>query len=236
MEYKLKGFTLIELLIVVAIIAILAAIAVPNFLEAQTRAKVSRTKADMRTIVTGLESYRIDHNTVPFMNISARAIGGYAGPQQRTLERLTSPIAYLNSRSTFNDPFPGKGVYEAANLETQRLEAALPDPESLKEYFYTARGVNPPPTGNGNSENLQWGDGGKPQWYLLESSGPDLMHHYLGNSLNALAANSPANKAFITKIVYDPSNGTISRGSLWRVGGSPSGRGKVAADVINEAN
>jgi prepilin-type N-terminal cleavage/methylation domain-containing protein len=47
------AFTLIELLIVVAIIAILAAIAVPNFLEAQVRSKVSRAKADMRSIATG---------------------------------------------------------------------------------------------------------------------------------------------------------------------------------------
>ncbi len=61
-----KGFTLIELLIVVAIIAILAAIAVPNFLEAQVRSKVSRAKSDMRTMATALESYIVDHNNPPY--------------------------------------------------------------------------------------------------------------------------------------------------------------------------
>ena len=59
------AFTLIELLIVVAIIAILAAIAVPNFLEAQTRAKVARVKNDLRSVATAIEAYRVDTNKYP---------------------------------------------------------------------------------------------------------------------------------------------------------------------------
>ncbi len=90
-----KSFTLIELLIVVAIIGILAAIAVPNFLNAQTRAKVTRTWADLRTLVNALEQYRLDRNCyIPDYD----GIGlGHSGSEIDTYKQLTTPVAYLST-------------------------------------------------------------------------------------------------------------------------------------------
>lgn len=77
-----SAFTLIELLVVVAIIAILASIGIMNFLEAQTRSKVSRTKADIRTMATAVEAYTVDHSRHPdtFGTI-----------------KVTTPIAYIST-------------------------------------------------------------------------------------------------------------------------------------------
>src|SRR5689334_9593224 len=94
-----SGFTLIELLIVVAIIAILAAIAVPNFLESQARAKVSRSKADIKSMTLALECYRVDNNYYPDGHwITSVLYQTFGGLQKPTV--MSTPIAYLSSVPT----------------------------------------------------------------------------------------------------------------------------------------
>ena len=111
-----RALTLIELLVVVAIVAILAAIALPNFLQAQTRAKVSRAAADLRTLRVALEAYAVDEGTYP-LNAGGLGLTG-------ALENLLQPRAYLSALP--RDPFLRNAGY--AYLAPGRLSALADNP------------------------------------------------------------------------------------------------------------
>lgn len=158
MRSNRAAFTLIELLIVVSIIGILAAIAVPNFLDAQIRAKVSRAQADLRTIRTAVQSYALDHNgpppnTHPSLGDSTN---GYLGPQ------ITTPVAYLTN-GLLTDPFfkphdeeavlNDEQYYTYQQLEFYQMRSSAPQP--LLDFYGTWRSCSYGPDG-GYSDG-SWG-------------------------------------------------------------------------------
>jgi prepilin-type N-terminal cleavage/methylation domain-containing protein len=211
------GFTLIELLIVVAIIAILAAIAVPNFLEAQTRSKVSRCKADMRSVATALEAYRVDNTHYPMDANYWGPFGPFSGfsgagqlsqtavNQMTVLFPLTSPISYLG-RIPLN-VFPND------------FDPAVRGTPAGLNYVYQAESW------------LKVVAGNHPQWpvrgvWSLSSVGPDKIQslgEYLVFGEEVLHTDpdlghpNPIFGVFVGGL-YDPTNGTISAGDIVRIG------------------
>jgi type II secretion system protein G len=231
---RTKGFTLIELLIVVAIIAILAAIAVPNFLEAQVRSKVSRAKSDMRTLTTALEAYAVDYNAYPQCNTRATALA-YNLPPAATpsndgdfpiLERLSTPVAYITT-GAFRDAFAVRTRKSAATALAMVNSAPITvDPTTdqaarINSYLYQA--VNPAQRATVVTGSFEPNKVKAAGWFLM-SVGPDSNYYNLGGVLaNHTTPDEPI------MLIYDPTNGTVSEGSIFRAGGATSASATYAS-------
>ncbi len=157
---RMRGFTLIELLIVIAIILILIGIALPNFLEAQIRAKVTRAQGEMNSLATALESYQVEWKMYPadgddlmpfeYSNFNALA----------RLSVLTTPVALIKTIPF--DPFHG----EVATFSGSDLLFPGPPPYT---YSYNT-------FGSYAGDPVQPVNQGKPDNYGVSSLGPDLTY------------------------------------------------------------
>jgi prepilin-type N-terminal cleavage/methylation domain-containing protein len=210
---RIKGFTLIELLIVVAIIAILAAIAVPNFLEAQVRSKVSRVRTDQRSLATAIESYYVDNNSYPASTTDQNA-NAYGGTTALSYDNRTFAVR----NATDND-------FNTLTTPISYITSYFPDPfQDQKQFCYLYWGTrlgwilgSPGPDTDASSGGQLWWN--QPHHTDLDgplSDGVETVYNprVAQPSSLLLAGEGTSHTGSWT---YDPTNGTISDGDLWRV-------------------
>ena len=191
----LTAFTLIELLIVVAIIGILAAIAVPNFLNARQRARVARAEADLRGLITAVQAYQVDNGAFPLDATDSRGPGANLGYCPLA---LTTPIAYTST-------IPA----DVFRLHEQRDDGGSP-------YF---AGLNTPPywyvqnTPTSNWAKSYWAEflierkASRALLFLFASIGPDMQWRV-----------QPGSGEPIRFVEYSPTNGLNSFGDIIKTG------------------
>ncbi len=206
-----KAFTLIELLIVVVIIGILAAIAVPNFLEAQTRSKVSRVKADMRALSTGMEAYAVDHNRYPTPSnalgefITSPRTDNTVSPYETKIPvLLTTPVAYISARTI--DPFiNARNSVEPAYYHTIVRDFVNLKSETSSTNWRIHWDIFFLETFNGER-------GPAATQYWFQSLGPDKVHD--ANVPHAQGGPNLGPHVHGNGAIYDATNGTISGGDI----------------------
>jgi prepilin-type N-terminal cleavage/methylation domain-containing protein len=194
-----NGFTLIELLIVIAIILILIAIALPNFLEAQIRARVTKALGDMRSMSTAMHSYFLDFAIFPPDHDPDDR-------SQRSLFQLTTPIAYIGLIP--EDPFtpPGTGLLDDANDEIGWEMASTAEDLRRQLFFRTE-----------NNSNIHA--------FALTSHGPDVGDDFNCNDdwpfcgKAGTPCNPSSNSGGRGWVNYSATNGTKSNGELVVAGG-----------------
>jgi prepilin-type N-terminal cleavage/methylation domain-containing protein len=209
-----SGFTLIELLIVIAIILILIAIALPNFLEAQQRSKVTRFMADIRTCGIALDSYAIDYNKYPKADKypAESDCAGWEGipdePAEGFLPRsLTTPVKYVTSLPVdiFPEDFSGApemcepevhSYHYACDTYNQIWFPADPDSTFYAGRVSTAIKIVAVPAPGVRDTSVNW---------VTSSYGPDRDHDDFESA-----------QGYPTP--YNPTNGTRSDGDFFLFG------------------
>ncbi len=197
---KKLGFTLIELLIVIAIILILISIALPNFLEAQTRAKVTRSMTDMRTIGIAIEGYYLDFKKyIPW--------AGTPTFKSRFI-LLTTPHAYM--KEVYDDIFNADGQ-PWLHLGIKYSES---DAQQMKTFDYVNHAEYEKADRNKTEIRDQTGKLGQVirSAYHLRGFGPDRDN------------DSGSGAPYHGPIPYSPTNGTTSNGDLKMFQGQVFGR------------
>ncbi len=190
---KRSAFTLIELLIVVAIIGILAAIAVPNFLNAQTRARVARVMGDLKAVGNALEMYMADRNVFPWPIGNGQGHSGYS-VYVEYLHELTTPVAYI-TQIALTDIF-----------KPQRENTQWYPEDTVFSYQYVNYNGSWSRLSNVSAAmNAVYVNG-----YCVSSYGPNqgangVEWHPIGGDNNS---------------IYQPSNGLVSQGDIGRFGGA----------------
>ncbi|MBN1900222.1 prepilin-type N-terminal cleavage/methylation domain-containing protein [Candidatus Sumerlaeota bacterium] len=231
LKFISHGFTLIELLIVVAIIAILAAIAVPNFLEAQIRSKASRAKNDLRALENAIECYILDNNNYPYVQhavgpgIEWQAPFGFPPGDNNYAGGLTTPVAYISG--ILWDPFEleseeggGLGPSGKSHLYYERIGWGFDQHGNRwNQYGSGVRAMRVPVDGKGvltgtAPDFLSTNPADVAVRYLVFSVGPNKSHRvfFPDGSILVRSRLSILNR-------YDPTNGTISPGCIVRYSG-----------------